>query len=123
MATSPLNLPMRLRIVLKCGCAATFGMRQPDETILQEDFEKAARCAIHAGLINKVLPLLGVGPWWTWDSNQYNRVATPARKLWTFEPEHLYLLCEQYYFVQGAPEMPFGPILRATWLNHIPVLH
>lgn len=120
MATAS-DSPMKLQITLRCGCVATFAMPGVDEAIVLQRYDRAGSCPDHPSPPAPGTALAGVGPWWTWDANLYNRTATTAAKLWTWEPEHLYVLSEQYLFLEGQPNVPFGPILRGIWLGHVPV--
>lgn len=105
-----------LIVLLQDGTRVLLAKNEFDQLVTTgyEPAESGKHAAIAVAPGEKVL---GFGPWPSWSANRMNRTATlPDEESGLFEPERLFVLREQYLFLEGG-EKPrsFGPIHKAWW--------
>lgn len=105
-----------LMVQLQDGTRIQLGKDEFDQLVTgsYEPTEGTKHAGITVGTGDKVL---GFGPWPSWGANIMNRTATlPDEESGLFEPERLFVLREQYMFLEGGDKpRSFGPIHKAWW--------
>ena len=105
-----------LIVQLQDGSRLTLGKNDFDQ-LITTSFEPAAGTKHAAIAVTSGDKVLGFGPWPSWSANMMHRTATlPDEESGLFEPERLFVLREQYMFLEGGDKpRSFGPIHKAWW--------